>query len=112
MQVSVLGLHLTARKRCHLALVSTGKGVFLLAEWEVEGDTRERARALSDMLKRSGPFCLSTPGLGTVMLISQAGARTRRTACGGVDVLRGPSGRAVLQECPTSEDGPPTMAVT
>ena len=75
MQVSVSGLHLAARKRCHLALVSTGKGVFLLAEWEVQGDTQERARALHDALKRSGPFCLSTPGLlGIVMLISQAGA--------------------------------------
>lgn len=27
-------------------------------------------------------------------------------------VLRGPSGRAVLQERSTSEDGPPTKAVT
>ena len=85
MQVSVSGLHLAARKRCHLALVSTGKGVFLLAEWEVQGDTQERPRALHDVLKRSGPFCLSTPGLlGIVMLISQAGARTRRTPCRGV----------------------------
>ena len=46
------------------------------------------------------------------MLISQAGARTRRMACGSVNMLRGPSGRAVLQERFTSEDGPPTKAVT
>lgn len=83
MQVSVLGLHLASRKRCHLTLVSTGKGVFLLAEWEVLGDTQEMVKALGDLLKRSGPFCLPTPGLfGIVMLISQAGGRTSGSAQG------------------------------
>lgn len=41
MQVSVLGLHSAARKGCHLALVLTGKCVFLLAEQEAQRGSLE-----------------------------------------------------------------------